>query len=49
MIRDETGIPVDQSQIFFAPGQLLEDAKTMEYYQIQNGDVLHNVLKLGGC
>ena len=46
-IEEKEGIPVDQIRLIFANKQL-EDDKSLDYYKIVDGCVLHMVLRLRG-
>jgi len=46
-LQEAEGIPAEQQRLILA-GQQLEDEKTMEYYEIGSGSILHLVLRLRG-
>jgi hypothetical protein len=48
-IFEKEGIPIDQQRLVFS-GKQLEDAETLESYNIETGSQLHLILRLkGGC
>jgi hypothetical protein len=47
-ILDEDGIPTGIQRLIFA-GQQLEDERTLNYYNIEHGAIIHLILRLRGC
>jgi hypothetical protein len=48
LVTDREGIPTCQQRLVFRCQQLDDDC-TLEEYQLQDGDVIHLVLRLSGC
>ncbi|KAL3084225.1 hypothetical protein niasHS_009713 [Heterodera schachtii] len=47
-IQNITGVPIDQQRLIFK-GKQLEYGRTLEDYNIENGDQIHLVLRQCGC
>ena len=47
-IQDIEGMPPDSQRLMYT-GKQLEDERTVGYYQIKPGSVLHLVSRLSGC
>lgn len=46
-IFEKEGVPVDQQRLVFS-GKQLEDANTLESYNIESGSQIHMILRLKG-
>ena len=48
LLQQKEGIPPDQGRLLFTGSELADDDETLEECGVQNGSVLHLVLKLRG-